>query len=351
MCIICIKSIGLPLPSEEILENMWYGNPDGAGFMYAANGFVNIEKGFMTYTEFRNALKNIEEKFDITKIPLIMHCRITTHGGTKPENCHPFPITDNIGMITKLKCRSDWGVAHNGILDIKPRTGISDTMEYVLSQLSLLRKINRKFMEQKYFKQLVANATAGSRMAFMDSDGRIFTTGNWVEDGGYYYSNSNYKYSYSLRYGSNYSYNYGCGWDYGYDECEDTKLMSVCTLEDAEMYLYDIKNGKYIDDYPEMYDFYIDKDENVYKYNIQYDALVKTNNYELIRNLSSRGWSNKRATIMEVMKDTVVEKGWEICECCGAILPPDEQLVLYDGSVVCEECALEYDLVANKKEG
>lgn len=49
MCIIVVKKAGIAAPSEEMFENMWNHNPDGAGFMYTANGGVCIEKGFMEY--------------------------------------------------------------------------------------------------------------------------------------------------------------------------------------------------------------------------------------------------------------------------------------------------------------
>lgn len=44
MCIIVVKKAGIAAPSDEMFENMWNHNPDGAGFMYTANGGVCIEK-------------------------------------------------------------------------------------------------------------------------------------------------------------------------------------------------------------------------------------------------------------------------------------------------------------------
>ena len=38
MCIICVKAAGIEMPAEATLETMWENNPDGAGFMYVANG-------------------------------------------------------------------------------------------------------------------------------------------------------------------------------------------------------------------------------------------------------------------------------------------------------------------------
>ena len=40
MCVIAAKPSGVKMPSVSTIENMWYKNPDGAGFMYALNGKV-----------------------------------------------------------------------------------------------------------------------------------------------------------------------------------------------------------------------------------------------------------------------------------------------------------------------
>ena len=127
MCIIAAKAAGIPMPNRERIKTMWDGNRDGAGLMYVENGQVRIEKGFMKYKDFTKVLDRLEKRLDLTATPVVMHFRITTHGGTKPENCHPFPITDNVGALKKLTITTDLGVAHNGIIPISPRKGISDT--------------------------------------------------------------------------------------------------------------------------------------------------------------------------------------------------------------------------------
>ena len=124
MCIIVVKKAGKAAPSDEMFENMWNHNPDGAGFMYTANGGVCIEKGFMEYKDFYKAYKRVEGKIDTVQTPMIFHFRITTHGGTSPENTHPFPVTDNLSVLRKLMCKTSLGVAHNGILSVQPRSGI-----------------------------------------------------------------------------------------------------------------------------------------------------------------------------------------------------------------------------------
>ena len=63
MCIICAKPAKTAFPDAETIRTMWYRNPDGAGIMYARDGKVCIEKGFITH----RALTHI-------KIPPLAFC-------------------------------------------------------------------------------------------------------------------------------------------------------------------------------------------------------------------------------------------------------------------------------------
>ena len=191
MCIIAAKPAGVAMPGETTIRNMWDGNPDGAGYMYADGGKVHIEKGFMQYEAFAESLRKLGERYDLTKLPMVLHFRITTHGGTKPENTHPFPVTDSIGALKKLRSVTNLGVAHNGIIPIQPRTGISDTMEYIASQLAPLHRALPRFYENRHAMQMVENATT-SKLAFLTGRGKIFTIGHFLEEEGILYSNDSY---------------------------------------------------------------------------------------------------------------------------------------------------------------
>ena len=168
MCIIVVKKAGIAAPSDEMFENMWNHNPDGAGFMYTANGGVCIEKGFMEYKDFYKAYKRVEGKIDTVQTPMIFHFRITTHGGTSPENTHPFPVTDNLSMLRKLMCKTSLGVAHNGILSVQPRSGVSDTMEYILTQLSTMSETDRQTVCQK-LDVILQEGTAEQQSLYLDA--------------------------------------------------------------------------------------------------------------------------------------------------------------------------------------
>ena len=290
MCIIAAKPAGVAMPGESTLSNMWYSNYDGAGFMYASKGYVHIVKGFMTYQDFTSALDDLKKKHNLKDLPLVMHFRITTHGGTKPENCHPFPISDSVGVLSKPVCKTKLGVAHNGIIDITPRKGISDTMEYIASQLAPLSRAVPEFYRNKDLMQMINNAIH-SRMAFLNSKGEIFTVGDFIEEAGILYSNRTYQKASYRDFSWNYNGGYS-GWgdydsDYGYTMASGMTdgylddynpwhkgtfhTETVMWLDANDMYVRDEEGELSADDDA----FAIDKDGTVYAYDCEVDALVK----------------------------------------------------------------------------
>lgn len=192
MCIIAAKPAGVKMPSRDTIRSMWYRNPDGAGFMFAADGKVRIEKGFMKLAEFESALDALRARYDLNALPLVLHFRITTHGGTRPENCHPFPITSSLKALQSRTSATCLGVAHNGIIPIATRKNVSDTMEYILSQLAPLREAVPDFIHSDPLKRMIKSAIQ-SKMCFLNADGEIVTIGDFSTDEGVLYSNLSYR--------------------------------------------------------------------------------------------------------------------------------------------------------------
>lgn len=261
MCIIASKPAGVDMPRDKYIENMFVNNPDGAGLMFAYNNRVYIEKGFMTLSAFKDKLAELDMLYGLKTLPLVMHFRITTHGGTKPENCHPFPVADSVGLLKKLKSNTDLGVAHNGIIDITPRKkDISDTMEYILSQLAPLKRGMPKFYENKALLEMIYNAI-DSKMVFMNSKGNLVHIGDFREEDGIKYSNGSYSYEKKMF---NFPYSI-CGYedDYTIYDCADGNFK-VKYLQ-----WLDEDNGEYIRDQegkPWQGPFAIDEKGMVYEY-------------------------------------------------------------------------------------
>ncbi len=263
MCIIAVKPAGVKMPATGTIENMWYNNPDGAGFMYATDGTVHIEKGFMALKSFKAALKQLEKNIDVTNTPVIMHFRITTHGETSPGNTHPFPVTEKLPLLQMTKCKAPLAVAHNGIIDIKPsKKNISDTMEYIMSQLAPLYQLKKDFYKQDAGKKLVYNFIR-SKMAFLDGTGRIETVGDFVTDGnGVLYSNASYK--------ARTLYHNWDLWNYGKEWYEKRgKYMTWLTDDDG----YIISEGTLISA-----EYHLtDRLGKLYRYDIEADAAIPVN--------------------------------------------------------------------------
>ena len=93
MCIIIYKPKGTEMPSEDVLLTCFENNPHGAGVSYSAKDGVVFVKGLMTYKAFKSTIDSISNK---NSRDIVMHFRITTSGGTRPDMCHPFNIGDMI---------------------------------------------------------------------------------------------------------------------------------------------------------------------------------------------------------------------------------------------------------------
>lgn len=190
MCIIIVKKAGVELPDVETLKSAWKNNPDGGGYMLPdrKGKCVLIRKGFMTFKAFMkslNTIKNIKDE------QLIIHFRITTHGGTLASNTHPFPLTNNLNQIKALRTSTDIGIAHNGVIGIDNDKGISDTMQFIKDELSLFNTIIPTWYKDVKALEYIGNRIQ-SKLAIMDSSGYIATIGKFYEEEGVLYSNYSY---------------------------------------------------------------------------------------------------------------------------------------------------------------
>ena len=234
MCIIAIKPAGKKMFDEEAITRMFNKNPDGAGLCFYSpkDKCVKIRKGFMDV----NSLLTYLGKYDFTKVPVILHFRIGTSGHKNEANCHPYAVS----MENPTRGNCDLAVAHNGIMtDYNPPVGAdyNDTRNFIMK---VLTKLPKNFLLNEGICSLIGNSINGSRLAFLDDKGKIFTIGNFIEDDGYYYSNNGYK-EYKPSY---YSYTYPTS----YTNCEQGSLFDL--EEEGETAAED-------EYYDEMYDYYL----------------------------------------------------------------------------------------------
>ena len=231
MCIAIASPIGTPIPSKAYLKECFKNNSDGAGIAFNKDGIVKIYKGFMSFENFYQVLRSLDTEHNLKEKGVLLHCRITTHGGTCKEMTHPFPITRKENKLKKKRCTANYAIVHNGVIDLtsaeaKKRTKMSDTAVFVEQYLSLIASNPGWFENEKNMKLI--EELIGSKMAILNGDGEIhMTSGFTKDDDGNYYSNSTYKESrYKSYYSSIYSHLYNSN---SKNEKDDEKYLKRTT--------------------------------------------------------------------------------------------------------------------------
>jgi predicted glutamine amidotransferase len=293
MCVIAVKPANVAMIDNQTIENCWCNNDDGAGFMYPGHGGVKIRKGYMTLKSFKKALKALSKEIDTTATPIVLHFRIGTSGGNIAANTHPFPVSENLAALQKTQLTAPLAVAHNGVIDIRPRKkDISDTMEYILSQLAPLYQLKKDFYRHEAGKQIVYNAIQ-SKMAFMDAAGRISLIGKFEKDGEYYFSNSSYQTYYR-------SYSYWDKWDdYTYKNWNKKGISCrmLQWLDDRDGYII-TGAGEMV----EAYDYLISSTGELYIYDGDYDAAVSVDGTAYTHAGTPLKWDIEKAELIEVLQ-------------------------------------------------
>lgn len=239
MCIAIASPIGTPIPSKAYLKECFKNNSDGAGIAFNNDGVVKIYKGFMSFENFYQVLRSLDTEYHLEDRGVLLHCRITTHGGTCKEMTHPFPISRKENKLKKKRCVANYAIVHNGIIDLtsteaKKRNKMSDTAVFVQEYLSLIASNPGWFNNEKNIKLI--EELIGSKMAILDGEGNIKMTSGFTKDeDGNYYSNSTYKES---RYKSYYSSYYSA-------PCASPTKYSK----------YDSPYDKYYNEYYDEYDY------------------------------------------------------------------------------------------------
>jgi hypothetical protein len=197
MCVIVAKPKGVEPPSLEVLSQCFASNSDGAGFMWSEGDKVHLRKGFMDISSFLRAWSSQEFGADDT---VIVHFRIGTSGGVRPEMTHPFPISDDEEVLKKLEWSGEIAMAHNGVLG-KGSESLSDTGHFVKDIVSPLGQ--SIFIEG--LVPLLEEAASGDRMVFLNGFGHLRYVGKWHKEDEVWFSNKRWK-SYSSKSSTGHTY-------------------------------------------------------------------------------------------------------------------------------------------------
>lgn len=292
MCIIATKPYGIGTIDHEILKRCFENNPDGAGFAYSIKGESNVRwhKGFMKYSDFESALdKMVLSRHKLENVQLLLHYRITTHGGTRQENTHPFPISHKDKRLKALRGSTDAVCAMNGIVDVDiPKdSNMSDTMHYIKERLPMLSYLKWNFYTHPQFGDFIKRT--GAKWVFMDA-GNLYHFGEFNENKGWEYSNftwedwSRYYYPREWRYTSKYTDLKMEGFEYGdvYAMTDQVEFEGVLVTNESEYIEVDTYDEVYIDPLNRIFQYSYDEDMMVLVTNIVgiYDKDLMHTNYQ-----------------------------------------------------------------------
>lgn len=192
MCIIAISKKGVRQPNENEIRTMFLRNRDGAGYMYARNGKVIIEKGFMNLGDYMDAIK--EERFTDDDV-VVYHFRISTQAGVQDTMTQPFPWSPELRHMKLLSLECKLGVCHNGIIRLTSNPfdrEYSDTARFIAEYLTSIITRPDDLNDAKKMSEVYN--LAQSKLCFLDSSGYVATVGDFIEDdSGIIYSNTSYQ--------------------------------------------------------------------------------------------------------------------------------------------------------------
>jgi hypothetical protein len=107
MCVIAVCAEEGIRPTSDQVRRMWHHNDHGGGVAWREEGKVIWRKGL--------TLEEMLEYAETMPFPNILHFRIASIGGRRPELTHPFVVADQFEQSLELTGESDRGVVfHNG---------------------------------------------------------------------------------------------------------------------------------------------------------------------------------------------------------------------------------------------
>ena len=285
MCIIVYKEKGTPVKIDwDILKTCFENNPDGAGYAIAYDNKLILRKGFMRFLDFQQSFESATKHIKLKDAGILLHFRITTHGGTNKENTHPFAI--GCDDTTKSKYKDlDCAVAMNGIClsNMGYKDKLSDTADAVKNVINPIYNMFGEFWQKEQSKTLFK--FLGAKWAFLQKDGKVFAFGDFNQRAGWNYSN----YSYMSYTKSVYSYDikddYICDsyTSYYNDKLDSYTNYSLLGLTPFKGVLENIETLELLE--IEGNDvFFIDDENFLYSYDWESDDFYITDEYSILQN-------------------------------------------------------------------
>ena len=219
ICIIIAKPAGARVPREHLVESA-RRHYDGWGCAYREGGEIKFVGGWT-----KEELVKMDEVPE--DVPWLFHARAATHGAKPPFSMKEKPSKDAVNNRQPfLRSSGGWAVAHNGVLGryvggpngAIHGVGPSDSRLFAqevsakLSPEYFPQTGKRAQDERRGLRKLVGKGW--NKVAFLLADENLpsfFMAGEWVTEGGVYYSNRTFEpikaYSGGSYYGGHSKYN------------------------------------------------------------------------------------------------------------------------------------------------
>lgn len=220
---------------ESFVESGMRTNTDGSGFAAKKEGLIILKKGFRNSISILDAIEELELGMDDE---LIIHHRTGTSGLKNDINMHPFLVTSNNKSLQTIDSNNAKlpAMVHNGVFgefsDIK--SDFSDTYHFVEYFMACKEIMKLMLFDTLKFEKIYKDILSWNKLAFIFPDIDMIRIGQFVEDSGYFHSNTGYK-SYVKDYGGSSSNKrnrgkYYDGYDYGteYEEYYNSYEGASC---------------------------------------------------------------------------------------------------------------------------
>ena len=197
----CLLSVYLPgaHPDRVALERAARRNPDGFGWAIIVGDEIVTHRtldpadGVASFCEYRAAFPDGHA---------LWHARLTTHGTTSVDNCHPFTVGNDARVVA----------AHNGVLPLDPTDGRSDTRVFAEDMASV------HYLDDATVMEFLAGWVGRSKLAFLSvhpaSRSALYIVnehlGEWDRAAGVWYSNDSHREPIAHAWRS--TSTYGTGW-------------------------------------------------------------------------------------------------------------------------------------------
>lgn len=224
------------MPRREDIETACNNNPDGFGFAIRINDTILTSRG-LDKERIINKFFALKEAYPNSDA--MFHARLTTHGTTKNENCHPFRVGRDKRLV----------LAHNGILPMSvPVKG--DRSDTRIFAEDILPAMGIGILDDYSDRTALEDWLGTNKIVIMSTHPElkknyyILNEQNGVDDNGVWYSNCSYQpYKYS-SYDSKYVLNSPknnngltpINWDWNNDWQDELCLSCDVILTERDFY-------------------------------------------------------------------------------------------------------------------